>query len=311
MVTPAPAGTRHGNRVTAVRWARLLRQLGHQVRVRQHDDGDAADVLVALHARRSHAAVRSFRRRYPERPVVVALTGTDLYRDLPGSGAAQRSLRLATRLVVLQPLALRRLPPSVRGKARVIWQSAEPVRAARRSRRRFEVCVVGHLRALKDPFRAARAARLLPAASRIVVLQVGAAMTAAMAAGARREMAVNPRYRWLGEWPRWRVRRLLARCRLLVLSSRMEGGANVLSEAIAAGTPVLASRIDGSVGILGPNYPGYFPVGDTRALARLLWRAETDPRFLATLQRHLRRRRALVAPARERQAWARLLAELH
>lgn len=311
IVTPARPGTRHGNRVTALRWARLLRQLGHRVRIAVGYQGERADLLVALHARRSAAAVRAFARRYPDRPVVVALTGTDLYRDLPRSRAARETLERATRLVVLQPLAARRLPRRLRKRVRVIVQSATAPRVGRRSRGRwFDVCVIGHLRPVKDPLRVALAARRLPPQSRLRVLQAGAAMSAGLAARARAEMERNPHYRWLGELPGWRVRRLLARCDLLVLPSRMEGGANVLSEAIAAGVPVIASRIDGTVGLLGPRYPGYFPVGDTRALARLLWRAESDRQFRQRLARAVGRLRPLVSPARERAAWARLLAEL-
>ncbi|MFO0981072.1 MAG: glycosyltransferase [Planctomycetota bacterium] len=123
-------------------------------------------------------------------------------------------------------------------------------------------------------------------------------------------MRRNRRYRWLGELPRGRALRLLRASHVLVLSSLLEGGANVISEALAAGTPVLASRIPGSVGLLGADYPGYFPAGDTRALAALLARAERDPRFRARLRAACRRRAPLVAPERERAAWRALLEEL-
>src|SRR5262249_37774409 len=112
-----------------------------------------------------------------------------------------------------------------------------------------------------------------------------------------------------GETRPERARRILAGSRLLVLSSRIEGGANVLSEAIAAGVPVLASRIPGTVGILGGGYPGYFPAGSTRRLARLIGRAASNPDFRHRLERWCRRRAPLVRPARERAAWRRLLEE--
>jgi glycosyltransferase involved in cell wall biosynthesis len=96
----------------------------------------------------------------------------------------------------------------------------------------------------------------------------------------------------------------------MVLSSRMEGGANVISEALADEVPILASRIAGSVGILGAGYPGFFPTGDTAGLARLLQRAMTDPAFYARLKEWCVKLKPLVDPARERAAWASLLAEL-
>ena len=170
--------------------------------------------------------------------------------------------------------------------------------------------MIGHLREEKDPFRAALAARGLPAASRITILHAGGAMNQAMARRAFAEGEANPRYRWLGELPRWRVRRLLARCRLMVLSSRMEGGANVISEAAAAGLPVLASAIPGSVGLLGENYPGYFEAGNTGELRKLLARAEEEPAFMARLERHMKRLTPRFEPERETAAWRSLLAEM-
>ena len=120
-------------------------------------------------------------------------------------------------------------------------------------------------------------------------------------------MASNPRYRWLGEVPRWKARRLLARSRLLVQSSFVEGGANVVSEALAAGVPMVASDIPGNVGMLGEDYPGYYTVGDEAALARLLHRAETDSRFYALLRDRCAARAYLVRPERERNALGRLV----
>jgi len=174
----------------------------------------------------------------------------------------------------------------------------------------FRVCVLGHLRSVKDPFRAAMAARLLPADSRVRIFHLGEALTAGTGRRALREMARNPRWRWLGERPRGEALRFLARSRLLVLSSLMEGGANAVSEALALGVPVLSSRIPGSIGLLGERYPGYFPAGDTRALAILLRRAETDPRFYTRLEAWCARRGSLFAPAREKRAWRALLREL-
>ncbi len=310
IICPAPAGSRTGNRTTALRWARILRSLGHRVAIAGGYDGAPCDLLVALHARRSFDALCAFTRQHPERAAVVALTGTDVYGDIHRSRRAQHALRMATRLIALQPLALRELPADLRHKARVIYQSAVGTR--RRSPRRnvFEVCVVGHLRPVKDPFRTALAVRRLPSGSSIRVLHAGKALGAGMAERARAEMRRNPRYRWLGECTGRQVRALIARSRLLVLTSRLEGGANVISEALRASVPVVTSNIPGSLGLLGAAYPGVFPVGDTAALSRLLRRAETDRAFYDRLRKHCRQRAARFRPARERQAWRRLLAEL-
>ena len=309
MVTPAPAGSKSGNRVSALRWAHFLRELGHRVIVQTDYSGERADVLFALHAKKSAAAVRRFAECH-DASIVVALTGTDLYRDLERSPRARETLQRATRIVALQPMAMKRLSPPLRDKTRVILQSAEPLAPVSRNPHTFDVCVVGHLRSVKDPLRAALAVRRLEPESRIRVLQAGAALSPALATRAMREMRRNARYRWLGELSRHRSRRLIARSRLLVLSSRMEGGANVVSEAIVLGTPILASRIEGTIGQLGADYPGYFEVGDTRGLAELLARAERDPRFLQTLTRWCTRLAPRFSPDRERAALAALMREL-
>lgn len=135
-------------------------------------------------------------------------------------------------------------------------------------------------------------------------------MTNLMTTRAHEEMKANARYGWLGELPQWRVRQVLSRCRACVVSSKMEGGANVLSEAIVAGVPVLASRIPGNVGILGDDYPGYFKIGDTSHLAQLLLRAETDARFLESLRQQCAKLAPRFRPSREKAAWASLLREV-
>lgn len=311
LVTPAPSGSRKGNRVTAERWARLLRDLGHRVTVTVEYRGQRCDLLIALHAFKSYPSIRRFRDERPDDPLVLCLTGTDLYGDIHTHPEAQASLELATRLVVLQPLARDELPQPLHHKVRVIFQSM-PAPGIKSSPRRevFEVCVLGHLRSVKDPLRTAWAARLLPASSRLRVLHIGAALSDDLAERASSEQADNPRYRWLGERPRRQALRVLSRCRLLVLTSLLEGGANVISEALAVGVPVVSSRIAGSLGLLGADYAGYFPVGDTQALADLLLRAETNAEFYHTLCAQCAQRRPLFEPARERQSWQELLREL-
>jgi len=310
MACPAPAGSRSGNCVTAKRWARFFKELGHRVVIRQNYQMDECDVLLALHARKSFPAVARYRRHVPDGPLIVALTGTDLYRDFRRSPQARQAVAAADRLVVLQPQAVEELPAWARPKARIIWQSAVPLRAASSPRKAFEVCVLGHLRPVKDPFRTAQALRLLADDLPIRVTHAGGAISEAAGRRARRLMAADRRYRWLGEVSHTDARRIVARSHLLVVSSHMEGGANAASEAIVAGVPIVSSRIGGIRGLLGDDYPGFFPVGDTRALAGLLARAATDGAFYQDLKTRCIKRAPLLTPARERSAWQTLLAEV-
>lgn len=312
IVTPAPRGSRGGNRVTALRWARVLRSLGARVRVRERDAGEPCDLCVALHATKSAESVERYRERVPGGPLVVALAGTDVYGG-PHGGLDERalaSLRAADLVVALQPLAADALPADLRARVRVVLQSASAPRRAAPAADAFEVCVLAHLRPVKDPLLAARAARLVPASSRLRVLLAGAALDPALADEARAQERANPRFVWLGPRPRRAALAVLARSRALVLSSRAEGGANVASEAIVAGVPILATRIAGNVGLLGDNHPGLFPAGDERSLADLFVRAEREPEFLAELASRSAALAPLFAPERERARWAQILAEL-
>ena len=287
LVTPARPGARSGNRHTALRWAAFLRAAGHRVAVSTEWNGAAADAMLALHARRSHASIKAF-----PGPVVLALTGTDVYHDIHHSPQARESLELADRLIVLQPKAAEEF--STRKKVHVVVQSSatrmrhEPIKS------NFRICVIGHLRAVKDPLLTLRALHYVP--QEIEVIQLGELLEP----GLEPETS-DPRYRWLGSVPHARALKWLASSHAMVISSRMEGGANVVCEALRIGVPVLASRISGNVGLLGERYAGYFKVGDERDLARLIERA-MQKSFYGRLKSQVARLRPTVAPGNEARA---------
>ena len=308
IVTPAPRGSRAGNRVTADRWAKLLRSLGHDVRVTTTWDG-APDVLLALHARRSHDSIRRFHDAFSDRPIIVALTGTDVYRDIHEDEKAVESLRMATSLVVLQAAAIRELPRAYRSKARVVLQSAAPRRRRRRRRLPIRFVSVGHLRAEKDPFRMLEALARVPDVP-LNLLHAGAALAPKFEHEAKRWMQRERRYRWLGEVPAARARQIIADADAVVLSSLIEGGANVISEAVVCSVPVLASRIPSSVALLGDDYGGYFQAGNAEELSHLIRRFVSDRPFRDDLRWAVRRLRRRFRPAAERQALRDLLREV-
>jgi putative glycosyltransferase (TIGR04348 family) len=311
IVTPTPPDIPSGNGVTALRWAEILHDLGFPAELRQDYRAGDYRALIALHAVKSAAAVRAFGARHPAAPIVIGLTGTDLYPSLAENGADPGVLALASRFVVLQPGGIGQLPPELRPRARVIFQSMTAMPRLEPREDAFEVAFLAHLRAVKDPLRPAAALRHLPARSRIRVTHAGEGRDPALAAAASAASAAGGRYAWLGPLPRPRALQILARSRLLVLTSRHEGGANVVTEALALGVPVISSAIPGSIGILGADYPGYFRTGDERDLARVLLAAEEDQAgYYQALRERCAALRRLTDPAGERAAWASLLAEL-
>ena len=312
LVTPAKKNDRNGNRTTALRWAKLLQKQGHKVQVETDYNGEPIDLLIALHAWRSAHAIQRYKTLFPHGPLIVALGGTDVNTHLKTHPETTlKSMQLADVLVCLHDLIALELPLELRPKLRVIYQSANSLaqRHAPRSRT-FDVCVIGNLREEKDPFRTAMAANLLPTNSKIRVVHFGKASNPEWRLQALEQMKSSPRYKWQGEVPGWRVRQELARTRLMVISSNQEGGANVVSEALVAGVAILASMISGNVGLLGADYPGYFPVGDEKALAELLNRAEADPKFLDSLEYACSQLAPGFMPEYEAEAWRKVIEEV-
>jgi putative glycosyltransferase (TIGR04348 family) len=281
-----------------------------KVIVQSEWDGTRCDALIALHARRSAASIARYRREAGSAPLAVMLTGTDLYRDLPGSVEAKASLDAADHIVVLQDDALRHLEARWRRKAHVIFQSAPPLEPALKKKGRLRCVVVGHLRNEKSPQTIWEAVSQLPADAPITIRHLGAPLDDMLGHAAEQCAASDPRYRYEGAASHASTRRAIRSADLLLHPSLMEGGANVIVEAVTAGTAVLASRVSGNVGMLGRDYPGYFEVGDASGLARLLVRAWEDGEFRRSLGRACRKRHPLFRPQAEQRAVRRLVTGL-
>ena len=307
LVSPATLDANNGNWHTAHRWAQFLSSHCDIALLPQwpgpNDSSSARaepQCMVALHARRSAPSIHAWAAACPDKPLIVVLTGTDLYRDIQTDADARQSLALATRLVVLQDAGLAALPSTWRSKAQVIYQSARRLVPAVKSTHNFRAVMVGHLRHEKDPLTFMRAAGHALAPN-IRFEQIGQALEPCMAQAAHARAAQTPTYRWLGGLPRAATRQRIKSAHVLVNCSLMEGGAHVILEAVQSGTPVLASRIDGNVGMLGADYAGYFDVGNDAQLATLVRRCAAEPAFLDLLHSQCAQRAALFSPHREKR----------
>lgn len=310
VASPYPLEDLKGNSVTTRRVVELLRAGGHEARASHGWDGRPAEVLISLHAVKGAEAVFQFCRQVPGGGVIILMTGTDLYRDLEnGSESGTRALRMADAIVVVQEAAIARLPAEVREKAVVIAASLHPIaKKACPVRPPFAISVVGHPRPVKRPFLTIEAVSRHPEWQAVEVWQIGAALDEDSRRQAEEWVRRDSRYRWFGGLPREEALALCAQSSLTVNSSRLEGGANAVLEAMTMGVPVLASRIEGNAGLLGEQYPGYFEEGrlDQKLAEILEGRIDLDSWVAAATARL-----PLFAPEKEKLCWLELLAKLN
>ncbi len=282
---------------------------GEEVRITKQPTA-APDVLIALHARRSASLIQQFRQQHSTTPVVVVLTGTDLYKDLPDNADAQASLQIADALIVLQEDAIQHIPLQHRHKTHVVYQSAKPLTPALKPKGKLQCVVVGHLRDEKDPATVLHSLDYLSPAAPVHIMHIGAPLDTSCEAASRAKMAEDSRYHWAGALAHGLTRAAIKRSHVLIHPSKMEGGANVIVEAILSGTPVLASKMSGNIGMLGHDYSGYFPVGDAPALAALMQKCLDEPNFLLRLNIACQARAKLFLPATERESLIRIIDSL-
>ena len=319
IVTPALADANNGNWQTARRWARMLSK-AYQVSLVPswpHPGVEAPDVLLALHARRSVASIEAWAQHYPQRPLLVALTGTDLYRDIAHDSNAQHALALAHQLIVLQEAAPKQLPQAHQHKCSVVFQSSTSRKPLTKTRHHLNVVVVGHLREEKSPHTVFEVAHHLQAHEGIHIQHIGDALDPALGQAAQHTAQHCPHYQWVGGLSHSQARQAIQRAHVLLHPSQMEGGAHVVMEAITSGTPVLASQVAGNVGMLGPEYQGYFPWNNSTAATALLRQCRRSldmdlhnpHNLLAQLTAQCSQRAPIFAPAQEALALQTLVAQ--
>ena len=300
--SPYPLTHFKGNSVSANRIAQVVN--GTAV----HGEPPAnATCLIAIHARRSGEVIKNFAGRGP---LIVNLAGTDLYRDVPaGDPVSFRSMELADVLTVAQDSSVNDVPAQFRDKVRVCRKSVNLSLPDPRPKRESDLITqVNHLRHVKDPFLPLEAIDLGDHDCRLV--HIGGALNEGMKDRAIEESDRRENYEWLGNIPREKVLDWLCRSRVTINPALMEGGSNAVAEAIMCGTPVLASDIPGNRGMLGSDYPGYFPVGDSSSLSKLISRVLSEDPFTSELQSAVMARQPLFTAEQERASWAAVLAEV-
>jgi putative glycosyltransferase (TIGR04348 family) len=310
IISPYLKKANNGNWQTAWRWSRFLSKK-YKVTLADEWDGCACNVMIALHARRSASSISAFAAQCPEQPLIVVLTGTDLYRDIFYDNSAKHSLKVATRLIVLQPAGLALLDEKLQRKTQVVYQSAPSLKIishiVKVRAKYFDVVMIGHLREEKDPATYMHAVQFLKS-NRVRMTHIGGVLDAELGVLAEKTQLGYQQYLWLGNRPHAETRQRLKRSHLMVITSRMEGGANVIIEAVTSGVAILASDISGNRGMLGDDYAGYFPVGDSVKLAQLIDQAASDENFYSQLQKQCAERASLFSPVRESETLLKIVA---
>lgn len=309
--SPYPRQKSQGNAVTALRMQNLLLESGLDVAI--HERGDApmhARCLIALNARKSAREIFDFHHRQPESAIVSLLTGTDVnhpeMEDL--SSATIKALRLSTSVVSLHDGFTHRIPEDLLGKTKVIYPSVQlPSGFSHCPVEPKKVMIAGNYRVEKNP------TLMMSAVRKLAELPLD--FHAYGAGGDYQEhldqtAAECSNFYFHGVQDHGVVLKEMQSMHALLNTSTEEGGANAICEAVAIGLPVLASRIDGNIGMLGFDYEGFFTSGDLQSLTDLLTRMDRDEAFYQTLKRQVAARARCFSYQYEAEQWAALVRKM-
>ena len=312
VTTPYGLDSLQGNTVSAKRIVSLLHEAGLDSEVVSDGSSFAdADVLIALHARKSAHFIDAFLHANPEGKVLLYLTGTDLYSDIPkGCVISDNSMKQADALVVSQEASFHSVPEKYQSKISVIYTSIQlPKHELYASDNGVSIfSCIGHLRAVKQPFMAVNALQLLDDEVQLKLL--GDVVDEGLDKVAQDWQDKDHRFQWLGSLPHADTMQWMKNSLVTLNTSVMEGGANSVGESIVLGVPVLASRIEGNIGMLGADYDGYFsaePADGVQELADLMQRVLHDKAFLKHLQRQAQERSTKFTRENEKLGWMNLI----
>lgn len=299
-----------GNTITTQRLVSLLGNLGcSAVAVDDSASVGTPDVLIALHATRSLSVSREYKSQRLDGQLWVYLTGTDVYAADQSSADLAEALGMADVIMVSQSAIVQSLAEEFRDKCAVIPASVflpelpQVIDSSSSDSTKFGF--VGHLREVKNPFLMNRAMQLCD--GDLTAVTMGAELEPGFQEQVEEWQQRDPRFRYLGNVPHAEALARLSQLDYSINSSFSEGGANAVAESIVLGIPVLASRIEGNLGLLGEEYVGYYEGDNARSLADLMARVMQDQSFARELRQQTEGLAEYFAPRREQEALAQLL----
>lgn len=252
-------------------------------------------------------------------PVVVSRIG--LSTDLPDRNRAYRAgIERFVDAVVVNSDAMR--APFARGvpgfdTTRIVTiyngVAGDFPRDARKLRRELNLPegapVLGAVARLSGQKRIDRMLRVLSRVPGAVLVLAGEGESRAHLDSLARELGVAERVRFLGH--REDVPDVLAALDVFLLTSDREGMANSMLEALAAGVPVVSTRVSGAAEALAPledgRLPGFVVDADEDALAAAVRALLTDPARRSSMAKAARERaRSRFSLEQKLTAWERL-----
>lgn len=308
IVTPYPLSGSNGNTITAKRLETILDIPPIRAEALHTHTPPPADILINLHATKTFPAAKHFKATNPNAKLITLITGTDLNQHLPAKHPhIAPALELADVIVVPHHHALPELPTSVHAKTKVIPASIViPELPSLPPLPSPTIILPSHLREVKNPFLLNRALAVIPDLH-LHALLLGRELEAGLSQLAFQLQENDQRFRYLGELDHHQTLAHIRGATLTLNTSHQEGGPNAIAESIVLGTPVIASRIAGNVGMLGTTYPGLFTPDDPASLASLIKKFLTDPTFHNLLTQKTLALADHFHPAREQRSWLELL----
>jgi len=309
--SPYPRQRSQGNAVTAERMRKLLQSGGLNAAI--HERGDismTAKCLIALNARKSAGEIFDFRRRLPESSIVALLTGTDVnHSEMEQFGSdTLKALELSDRIVSLHEGFSHRLPDDLLIKTKVIYPSVQLAEDINhRPSEPWKVIIAGNFREEKNPDLMMQAvSKLTNSPLHLHAYGGGGDYQAKLERTAKK----YAQFHFHGVQEHDALLADMQSARVLLNTSTEEGGANAICEAVSLGLPVIASKIDGNVGMLGADYAGFFTSGDVDSLIDILVRVAEDINFYQTLKRQVTERAPFFSYQREMEEWTALVRQM-
>lgn len=217
------------------------------------------------------------------RPHLAIAHGSDvaLLRRLPGGVRWMRRLAASADLVYVAKTLAEEGAPGRLVPMGIDASRVRPRTGERESERR---------RLAVDGFVALFLGRLVPEKGVDLLIEAVPRGVTLLVAGSgpervRLERRATRSVRFLGEVCGARKRRLLAAADVLVIPSRMDGSPTVAREALAAGLPVLASRVGGLPELIRDGVDGLLIAPDAAMFSKSLQRLRDEPLFLDQLRR--------------------------